>query len=232
VGLWRKIATGFMEWTNVRLADSMSPALLALALAAGPAAATDVTVVGLLGSNKAVVSINGSAPRTLTVGQKTPEGVTLVAVESQRATFEIDGKRRTLAMGQAFSTGTRAGASQSVTLKADGRGHFTADGQVNGASVRFLVDTGASMIALPAADAKRAGVSYLSAPRGMVQTANGTTSAYKVKLDVVRVGDIALTNVDAMVMEDGLAFALLGMSFLNRTEMRRDGETMVLTRRF
>jgi aspartyl protease family protein len=213
--------------------DSKSLALLALALlAAGPAAAADITVVGILGSNKAVVSINGSAPRTLTVGQKSPEGVTLVAVESQRATFDIDGKRRTLGMGQAFSTGPSGSGSQSVTLKADGRGHFTADGQVNGASVRFLVDTGASMIALPAADAKRAGVSYLNAPRGVVQTANGTAPAYKVKLDTVRVGDIALTNVDAMVMEEGLAFALLGMSFLNRTEMRRDGETMVLTRRF
>jgi aspartyl protease family protein len=53
-----------------------------------------------------------------------------------------------------------------------------------------------------------------------------------VKLDTVRIGDITLNNVDAMVMESGLGFALLGMSFLNRTEMRREGETMVLIKRF
>ena len=212
--------------------DCIARALLLVTLAAGPAAATDITVVGLLGANKAVVSINGSAPRTLSVGQKSPEGVTLVAVEREQATFDIGGKRRTLGMGQAFSTGGSGGGNQSVTLKADGRGHFTAEGQVNGASMRFLVDTGASTIALPVADAKRAGVSYLNAPRGLVQTANGTAAAYRVKLDTVRIGDITINNVEALVMEEGLAFALLGMSFLNRTEMRRDGETMVLTKRF
>jgi len=216
----------------MRPPNCISALLLALALAADPAAATDITVVGLLGSNKAVVSINGSPPRTMSVGQKSPEGVTLVGVERDHATFDVEGKRRTLAMGQAFSTGASGGGNQSVTLKADGRGHFTADGQVNGASIRFLVDTGASMIALSATDAKRAGVSYLNAPSGMVQTANGAAAAYKVKLDIVRIGDITLNNVDAVVMESGLAFALLGMSFLNRTEMRRDGETMVLTKRF
>jgi aspartyl protease family protein len=216
----------------MRPSNCISAVLLALALVAGPATATDITVVGLLGSNKAVVSINGSQPRTMSVGQKSPEGVTLVAVERDSATFDLGGKRRKLGMGQAFSTGGGGAGNQSVTLKADGRGHFTAEGQVNGATISFLVDTGASMIALPAAEAKRAGVSYLDAPRGLVQTANGAAAAYKVKLDTVRIGDITLNNVDAMVMEGGLGFALLGMSFLNRTEMRRDGETMVLTKRF
>lgn len=215
----------------MRPTHCISALLFAFALAAGPVAAADITVVGLLGANKAVVSINGSPPRTMSIGQKSPEGVTLVAVERDRATFDVEGKRRTLAMGQAYSTGA-GGGNQSVTLKADGRGHFTADGQINGASIRFLVDTGASMIALPAEDAKRAGVSYLNAPRGLAQTANGVAAAYRVKLDTVRIGDITLNNVDAMVMESGLGFALLGMSFLNRTEMRREGETMVLIKRF
>jgi aspartyl protease family protein len=211
-----------------------SIAILALALAAsGPAAAADVNVVGLFG-NKAVVSIDGGQPRTLSVGQKTPEGIALVAVDGESATFEIDGKRRMLRMGQAYSArGGGGGGNQRTVLKADGRGHFVADGQVNGAAARFLVDTGATLIALPAADAKRMGVSYLNAPRGVVNTANGSAVAYKVKLDTVRVGDITINNVDAMVIDGGgLHIALLGMSFLNRTEMTRDGETMVLTKRF
>jgi len=214
----------------MRKADSIAILMLALA-AAGSAAAADVNVVGLFG-NKAVVSIDGGQPRTLSVGQKAAEGVALVSVDGESATFEIDGKRRTLKMGQAYSGRATGSGNQRTVLKADGRGHFVADGQVNGAAVRFLVDTGATLIALPATDAKRMGVSYLNAPRGVVSTANGSAAAYKVKLDTVRVGDITINNVDAVVMEGGLTIPLLGMSFLNRTEMTREGETMVLVKRF
>jgi aspartyl protease family protein len=199
---------------------------------AAPAAATDVTVVGL-SSARASVSINGGTPRWLAVGQRSPEGVLLVAVDREAATFEIDGKRRVLRMNQAYvAAGAAAGGSSSVTLKADARGHFVTDGQVNGGTVRFMVDTGATTIALPAADAKRLGIDYLKGERGMVQTANGTAPAYRVKLDTVRLGDITINGVEGVVLEGGLQTALLGMSFLNRTEMKRDGETMVLTKRF
>jgi aspartyl protease family protein len=202
---------------------------LALALA-GPAAATDLNVVGLFG-NKAVVSINGNAPRTLNVGQRSPEGVVLVAVERDAATFEIDGERRTLRMGQPYVARAPSAAS-AVTLKADARGMFWTEGQVNGGNVRFLVDTGATTISLPAAEARRLGIDYLKGQRGVVQTAGGPTAAYRVTLDSVRVGDIAVNQVEAVVIEAGLPFALLGMSFLNRTQMKREGETMVLIRRF
>ncbi|MGH8703699.1 MAG: retropepsin-like aspartic protease family protein [Burkholderiales bacterium] len=209
--------------------DCIAALGLALALL-GPAAAADLNVVGLFG-NKAVVSINGSPPRTMSVGQRSPEGVALVAVDRETATFEVDGERRTLRMGQAYTSRAAAG-SGSVTLKADARGHFLADGQVNGGSVRFLVDTGATTIALPAADARRLGIDYAKGQRGIVQTAGGPTPAYRVILDTVRIGDIAINGVEAVVIETGLPFALLGMSFLNRTEMRREGETMVLIKRF
>jgi aspartyl protease family protein len=237
------MAIGFMATgARMRLRDSIAGLALGPILRpllgplfcfvlAAPAAATDVNVVGLFGA-KAVVSINGANPRTLAIGQRSPEGVLLVGVDRDTATFEIDGKRRALKMGQAYASAGTGGGSGSVTLKADGRGHFMADAQVNGGTVRFMVDTGATMIALPATDAKRLGVNYLKGERGLVQTANGAAPAYKVKLDTVRIGDITLNNIDAMVLEGGLAMPLLGMSFLNRTEMRRDGETMVLTKRF
>jgi aspartyl protease family protein len=224
------MATGFIAAScHVPLRDSIAALTLGLALVA-PAAATDLNVVGLFGA-KAVVSINGSPPRTLSVGQRSPEGVLLVAVDRETATFELDGQRRTLRMGQAYVS-RAASASATATLKADGRGHFLIDGQVNGGSIRFLVDTGATMISVSAADARRLGIDYTKGPRGIVQTAGGPTPAYKVTLDTVRVGDIALSGVDALVIEAGLPFALLGMSFLNRTEMKREGETMVLIRRF
>jgi aspartyl protease family protein len=206
-------------------------AALALCLAlAGPAAAVEVNVVGLFGT-KAVVSINGGQPRTMSVGQRSPEGVALVAVDRDGATFEIDGQRRTVRIGQPYVSRAPAGGS-SVTLKADAQGHFWADGQVNGGAVRFLVDTGATTVALPGADAKRLGIDYLKGRRGIVQTAGGPTAAYAVKLDTVRIGDITINGVDAVVIESGLRFALLGMSFLSRTERKDDGATMVLSKRF
>jgi len=208
--------------------------LLPFLLGSGAAPAVDINVVGLT-ADKAVVSINGARPRTLTVGQVTPEGVKLLSASSEAAVFEIGGERRTLAVGEGAAVASTALSSggNSVTLFADSRGHFTTVGVVNGISLRFLVDTGATSVVLSSADARRVGVNYLLGTRGLTQTANGVVVVYTVKLDSLRIGDITLTNVDASVIEgDKLPIALLGMSFLNRMEMRRDGTTLTLIRRF
>jgi len=100
-------------------------------------------------------------------------------------------------------------------------------------SLPFLVDTGATTVVLSSVDARRAGVNYLLGTRALTQTANGVVPVYGVKLDSLRIGDITLTNVDASVIEgDKLPVALLGMSFLNRMEMRRDCTTLTLIRRY
>lgn len=205
--------------------------MAAFALLAPPAAAADVTLVGLIGS-KAIVVIDGGPPRTLAPGQKTAEGVTLLGTEKGAASFDIAGKKRTLRMGRAYSAATRTGR-QNVTLNADARGHFVTMGSVNGGSVRFLVDTGATFITLPRAEAKRLGIDYLRGQRGRMQTANGVTIVYRVKLDTVRIGDIEVNNVDAVVSQnDGIGTTLLGMSFLNRMQMKRDGHSMTLIKRY
>ncbi len=99
--------------------------------------------------------------------------------------------------------------------------------------MRFLVDTGATSIALSAADARRLGIDYLSGQPGLMSTANGTAAAYRVRLDSVRVGDIVANNVEGAVLEGSqMPVALLGMSFLNRMEMKREGQFMVLIRRY
>ncbi len=203
-------------------------------LAPGAAAAVDINVVGLT-AGKAVVSIDGGKPRTLTVGQVTPEGVKLIAASSESAVFEVDGERQTLAVGQgaAVANTSAAGGGNSVTLFSDSRGHFITIGVVNGVSLRFLVDTGASSVVLSSTEARRAGVNYLGGTRVLTQTANGVVPVYSVKLDTLRIGDITLNNVDASVIEgDKLPIALLGMSFLNRMEMKRDGMTLTLIRRY
>jgi aspartyl protease family protein len=103
---------------------------------------------------------------------------------------------------------------------------------VNGAAVRFLVDTGATMVSLGASDARRIGLDFNRGQKGMTQTANGQTMVSKVKLDTVRIGDVTLHNVDALIHQTEMPMALLGMSFLNRMEMQRDGSTMTLRKRF
>ncbi len=213
----------------------LSAVLLGLLLATGVAAATDVSVVGLF-TNKAVVVINGGQPRTMSVGQTTPEGVRLISADSESATFEIDGKRETLRPGQkgVYAGGPpKASGRKKIVLTADSRGHFFTVGNINGVSTRFMVDTGATAISLSSEEAKRTGINYLSGRKMMTQTANGVIPVYRVRADTVEVGGITLTNVDTIVIEGGrLPVALLGMSFLNRMEMRRDGDTLTLIQRY
>lgn len=204
---------------------------LVLALASAAAGATEVALTGTFGSTAAILSIDGGAPKTVKVGQSFG-GVKVVGVEQDRATVEIDGKRRVLVRGQTHSSTGPSAARQSATLTAGPGGHFAAEGSVNGTSVRFLVDTGATLIALPASVAKRIGLDYRKGPVGAAQTAAGPTPAYRVKLDTVKVGGIELNNVDGVVIEQGLEVPLLGMTFLNRVDMQRDGQTMTLTRRY
>jgi aspartyl protease family protein len=202
------------------------------ALVLEPARATDLNVIGLF-PGKAGIVIGRGKPRTVSVGQKTPEGVVLISATSEQAILEVDGKRETLGMGQHFETAAQTDTRGSVTLPADSRGQFYADGRVNGAHIRFMVDTGATTVLLPISEADRLGVDYRRGQQGRIQTANGSALAYRVVLDSVTVGGITAYNVDAVVAQaQGLDVALLGMSFLNRTEMRRDGAYMTLTKRY
>ncbi|OYW25508.1 MAG: aspartyl protease [Hydrogenophilales bacterium 12-63-5] len=192
--------------------------------------ATSISVVGLF-KDKAIVSIDGGKPRTLSAGQ-TIQGVKLVSADSDSASFDIEGKRRTLGMGQSFAGGTATDSRPSISLTADARGHFAATGALNGYPVTFLVDTGATAIAISAAEAKRIGLDYRSGQAVGVGTAAGVVPAWRVKFNTVKVGGISVNQVDGMVVETGLNVPLLGMSFLNRMEMKRDGQTMTLTQRY
>jgi aspartyl protease family protein len=206
--------------------------MLAALVMALPAAATEVNVIGLF-PGKAVVVIDRGTPRTISAGQRTPEGVLLIAADSRSATLEIDGKRQVLELGQHAESAALTGALQSVTLAADGSGHFTAEGQVNGSRMRFLVDTGATLVTLPATEAARVGIDYRRGQQTVSQTANGQMIVYRVRLDTVTLGGMTIRDVDAVVPDGpGLDIALLGMSFLNRMEMRREGANLTLTKRY
>jgi aspartyl protease family protein len=223
VGVVRKIPTGFM--TRI--------IALLLVLYGAAAGAADVALIGVIGDKAGVFAVDGGEPKAVKVGQ-TWRGILLLSVERTQATVEIDGKQRVLQIGQHYRSAAAASSDdrQMVILSADARGHFFSQGSINGSAVRFLVDTGATSIALPAADAQRMGIDYRKGERGFSNTAGGVVPIYRVRFDSVKLGGIELHGVDGIVIERGLDIALLGMTFLNRVEMKRDGQTMHLIRRF
>jgi aspartyl protease family protein len=227
------MATGFME--KIRAdgqAHHCKALLLGLALSGivawGAAArATEVGVAGVIGS-KAILIIDGAPPRTLAVGESR-QSVKLLAVQGDTVVMEIDGKRRSLRIGQ-NAVGVTSANAQAVLI-ADTQGHFRTTGSINGRSVRFLVDTGASLIGISATEAKRLGLDLSRAQMGESVTANGRVPVSYVTLDTVKVGDITLRNVAAAISPQDMPYILLGMSFLNRMKMERDGDSMTLTLR-
>ncbi|MFA9949933.1 retropepsin-like aspartic protease family protein [Dentiradicibacter hellwigii] len=196
-----------------------------------PSSAADVGLVGIF-PGKALLTINGGAPRTVAVGGKTADGVKVLAAGGDTATIEVDGKKRVLRIGQNVTVRATAGGRATTVLTADGRGHFLTTGSINGASMRFLVDTGASTVAMGASDARRAGVDPTRGEKGFAQTANGVAEVSRVRLHSVRVGDIVLNDVEATVHSQDMPMVLLGMSFLNRMEMQRNGDTMTLRKNY
>lgn len=223
------MATGFMVRDRAGRMVSHST-LAALCLLPAAIAAQEIGLAGVMGS-RALLVINGGEPRPVAVGQ-TVDGVKVVSVRGDQAVIEIGGKARPLRVGQNATATPSVDGSGKVTMTADGQGHFFTTGSINGVSVRMMVDTGATMISLGPTDARRIGVNLGQGVKGMVNTANGQAVVTKVKLDTVRIGDISINNVDALIHATELPVALLGMSFLNRMEMQQDNSTMTLKKRF
>jgi aspartyl protease family protein len=224
------MATGNMA--SIRsLGKFLHSTLLAAAVfAAAPALAQDVGLAGIMGS-KAMLMINGGEPEAVRVGESLGD-VKVVAIQGDQVIVEVGGRKRPLRIGQHAVGAAPADGSGKITLTADGRGHFYTTGTINGTSVRFLVDTGATMISLGASDARRLGLDFNRGEKGFSQTANGQVVVSKVKLDTVTIAGVTLRQVDALLHQADMPIALLGMSFLNRMEMQRDGGTMTLRQRY
>ena len=209
-------------------------ALVATLLVAA-AAATSAQTVSLGGSlgNNALLVIDGKA-RTVAVGA-TVEGVRLVSVTSNDALVEVKGKRFTVRIGDAqVNLGGKAseGGGKQIVLTAQSGGHFFANGTINGKTARFVVDTGATLVSMDQYEAERLGLDYKNGRRGVTRTANGDVPVYGTKLPSVRIGDVVVYNVDAIVSPAPMPYILLGNSFLTRFQMKRENDVMTLDLRY
>jgi aspartyl protease family protein len=206
---------------------------LIFACAAGLAAeGVTVTLQGMLGS-KALLIVNGSAPKTVAPGE-TWQGVKVVSTSGQDAVIEVNGKRETLHVGDAPASVGGRGATRGSRLvfTAGSGGHFMSQGAINGKPVVFMVDTGATAVGLGESQAQRIGLDYKAGRPVQMGTANGVVTGWLVKLGSVRIGDVEVHEVDAIVSPAAMPYVLLGNSFLSRFQMQRTNDQMVLERRY
>lgn len=195
-----------------------------------PSAAQSVAMTGAMGS-KALLIINGGPPKAVSINDS-HLGVRVIQVQGDSAVVEIQGQRQTIRIGDSpVSVGQGLGSTRKVVLRADNRGHFRENGFINGKAMQYMVDTGASAVGLSQADAQRLGVNFEKGTPVKIRTANGTANGWHVKLDTVRVGDITVYGVDAIVSPQPMPFVLLGNSFLAQLHMTRQGNEMVLEMR-
>jgi aspartyl protease family protein len=209
------------------------PTAFVLLLATLGAHAQTVAVQGMLGG-KPLLVVDGGAPKTVAVGE-TFKGVKVVSAAGDEAVLEVNGKRQTLRVGESpgsFGGGPALQGGSRIVLTASSGGHFTSQGSINGRAATFLVDTGATLVGLGATEAERMGIDYKAGQPVRMGTANGSVMGWRVKLQSVRLGDVEVREVDAVVGAASMPYVLLGNSFLGRFSMRRDNEQMVLERRY
>jgi aspartyl protease family protein len=195
-------------------------------------AGMDVRVVGLF-ADRAVLLVEGQQ-YLLKVGQTSPEGIKLVSASSESAILLIDGEQVTARLDGRVTASKRPAAVQEVQVRRNTTGMYTTVGSINGLPVSFLVDTGATQVAMNASQARRLGIDFhvIGTP-AEVTTASGVERAWSVILDAVKVGDLEVRNVSAVVLEGAQpVLTLLGMSYLGRIDISNDGQLMTLRKKY
>ncbi|WP_407292591.1 retropepsin-like aspartic protease family protein [Stutzerimonas zhaodongensis] len=192
--------------------------LLTLAATAAPL----VQVVGLF-PGAAVLNVDGQR-KLVRVGQTGPGGVEVISVDSKGAVLRVDGVERSYSLTRELSSGFAEPERRQLSIAQGQGGHYWVAGSINGQPVQFLVDTGATSVAINENQAKRLGIDYRVDGRPIVvSTASGTAKAWQVNLNSVKVGAIDVLGVEAVVVEGGSpSDALLGMSFLGRVSWREE----------
>jgi aspartyl protease family protein len=188
----------------------------------------DIEVVALF-KNAAMLKIDGKQ-RLLKTGEKSPEGITLEEADSETATIKYDGNSVVLGLSQRISTRYEEPGLATVSLQINNQGQYITTGSVNGSPVKFLVDTGANIVAMSAKTARGLGIDTSAGRKMRATTAGGTIASTEVYLGMIQVGEIAISNVQAVVLEGEFPTeVLLGMSFLRKVKIEENAGLMMLT---
>ncbi|VAW70546.1 hypothetical protein MNBD_GAMMA09-2214 [hydrothermal vent metagenome] len=179
-----------------------------------------------------VLNVDGSRT-SIKKGQTSEQGITLISSTTQSAVLEINGEQKTYRMGTTVSVSFTQRDQISEQIFIDKYGMFRAHGSINNQSVRFLIDTGASSVAMSAKDARRLGIQYrLNGRPVTTHTASGTANGWAIKLKSVRLGQLVERNVRGMVIDgDYPQHVLLGMTFLNRMKVEKEGQKMTIIKK-
>jgi aspartyl protease family protein len=217
----------------MRIARRLGFAACLVAVVQLPAWGQNVALTGVMGQ-RALLVIGSSPPAVVAPGESR-EGVTLVSVTGDSAVVESEGRRLTLRVGEVpVNAGGAGGASGNrIVLTAGPGGHFISSGRINGTGgVRFLVDTGATVVAMSAEEADRIGLQYRSGTPVQLATANGAVPGYQINLTSVALGGVEVYNVPAIVSGGPMPYVLLGNSFLTHFQLKQENDSLTLDRRF
>jgi aspartyl protease family protein len=211
----------------------LQPGLIAIVVLGSvfAAAVVPVSIVGLF-KDQAVVQVGGTQ-RLMKVGQTSPEGVELISANTSEAVVIYQGQRHTLTLSNRVSSGFQEAQKASITIPSDQMGQYRVRGAINGQYVNFLLDTGASVVALSSREAQRLGLNYERGQPGQVATAQGTTDSYFMVVDEMSVAGIKVHNVQVAVIDGEYPLEiLLGMTFLRQVSMQEQGGVMTLTQKY
>jgi aspartyl protease family protein len=205
--------------------------ILTSTLAMAANAVVPVEIVGLF-KDMAVIRAGGGE-KLLRVGETTPQGVTLVSATSREAVVAWQGTQHTLGLSKQVAGQYAEAQVSEVSIPADDLGQYRIRGAINNHYVDFLIDTGASVVALSSAQAEALGINYKQGQRGSVQTAQGNAESYFMNLQQITVAGITAHNVQAAIITGQYPVdILLGMSFLKQVSIRENGGVMTLVQNY
>jgi aspartyl protease family protein len=210
---------GKLRWNRI------IPFVFCLLLPASGAA--ELRVQGLF-DGRALFDLQGER-FMLREGETGPAGVLLLRATSRSALVEFEGRQQELALERGRFGGVYQRTQPELRISPDPQGGYFVRGLINGRTVPFVVDTGATLVTLSSAEAARLNLPSAGGVELPVETASGRVTGRRVLLDRVQVGGLELDRVDAVVLPgDRPATALLGMSFLGRVDIRNEGQVLVL----
>lgn len=192
------------------------------------AAAPTIEVVGLF-KDRAMLRVEGE-DRFLRVGDTSREGLTLVYADTQRVVLEYQGERIELNLSNRISSNFKVPTKNTLSIPSDPMGQYWVRGLINGHPVNFLVDTGASVLAMSSVEASRLGINFTQEGEvGRAQTAQGEAVSHFVNIPTVEVGGIEVRDVRAAIVEGSYPRSiLLGMSFLRHVDIEQQEGILML----